>query len=95
MPHPAYWALHHHAAKHGCFVATASFGTPLEPEVILLKDFRDRFLMTKTVGRLFVQMYYHTSPPIARLISKSERLKRMTRALLKPLVRYARKELSV
>lgn len=72
----------------GCFIATASYGTPLANEVIFLKDFRDTILSKYSFGRYFINIYYKTSPPIARTISKSELLKNITKVLLiKPLIR--------
>gem|GEM_PF-1190774 len=35
----------------GCFIATAAFGSSLEPHVIILKEFRDKFLMVSGWGR--------------------------------------------
>lgn len=65
-----------------CFIATAAFGSKLEPAVVLLRQFRDRFLLTNAVGRAFVDFYYRHSPPLANLIAKNEALRTMTRGLL-------------
>ncbi|TND07145.1 MAG: 50S ribosomal protein L7/L12 [Bacteroidetes bacterium] len=74
--------------KGGCFVATACFGDYDAPEVILLRQFRDKKLLTNTAGRLFVKIYYAISPPIARQLEKSGILKRFVRnCVLKPLVK--------
>jgi len=70
----------------GCFIATAAYGSYLEPEVQLLRNFRDSFLMNFTLGRAFVKLYYKTSPPIAAFIAKHETLKTIVRILLTPLV---------
>ena len=70
----------------GCFIATAAFGSPMEKHVQLLRDFRDRRLLTFSAGRAFVEFYYSTSPPIADHIAKSEVLRTITRAALLPLV---------
>jgi hypothetical protein len=69
-----------------CFVATAAFGTPWEPNVATLRSFRDRFLLTNSVGQGFVAAYYHLSPPLAHAIASSPWARAATRATLTPFV---------
>jgi hypothetical protein len=69
-----------------CFIATAAFGSPMAPEVALLRAFRDSWLLTNSPGRIFVEFYYWISPPIADFISCDESLKRITRMALMPLI---------
>jgi lysophospholipase L1-like esterase len=73
----------------GCFIATAAFGSDLAPKVILLKQFRDRFLLTNGPGRAFVNLYYHFSPPIADFIARHDLLKAGVRLFLYPLIAVA------
>ena len=70
----------------GCFIATASYGSPLAPQVVLLRAFRDRYLMTNSAGRAFVRWYYRISPPLAAKIRQSSFLKILVRTILWPLV---------
>lgn len=69
-----------------CFVATASYGSPLHPRVAALRNFRDRYLLTNVPGRLFVAAYYSASPPLARFISRHETVRSLSRMALLPLV---------
>ena len=73
----------------GCFIATAAFGSVLEPQVELLRQFRDAYLLTNLPGRVFVDYYYAYSPPLAGIISDSELLKFVVRIALLPLVGIA------
>lgn len=83
-----------------CFIATAAYGSYLDPHVAVLRNFRDRVLLGtlsfnlfgKSVvienypGKIFVKNYYKYSPPIAKFIAKSEFLRATVRILLTPLI---------
>jgi hypothetical protein len=75
--------------KGGCFIATATYGSPLHPYVGTLRDFRDRFLMPSKFGRVLVNFYYMHSPFVAALITKHKALKVAVRINLLPLVAFS------
>lgn len=68
-----------------CFIATATFGSPMAPEVVNFRAFRDQYLMTNSWGKKFVRFYYKNSPPMAQLISEYPALRWASLALLWPL----------
>jgi C1A family cysteine protease len=70
----------------GCFIATAAFGSALEPRVVTLREFRDVYLVPSLSGRAFVEIYYALSPPIADVIAADEGLRTGVRAVLAPAV---------
>ncbi len=47
-----------------CFIATAAFGSTMEPEVITLREFRDTMLKPHALGRLFIKAYYWLAYPL-------------------------------
>ncbi len=70
----------------GCFIATAAYGSLVEPHVKILQDFRDRFLITNFSGKSFVSLYYKYSPPLAGFIAKHDNFRTIVRMTLFPLV---------
>ena len=74
-----------------CFIATAAYGTPLHKDIDVLRAFRDEYMMTNTLGKAFVKMYYTMSPPIANVIRGNEDLGIAVReGFVKPLVHITR-----
>ncbi|MCX7992003.1 MAG: hypothetical protein N2999_08280, partial [Proteobacteria bacterium] len=69
-----------------CFIATAAYGSYLDPNVKILRDFRDRYLLTNHFGRKFVEFYYKHSPELAKIIAENEFLKIIVRIILTPIV---------
>jgi hypothetical protein len=71
----------------GCFVATTCYGNYNAPEVLVLRQFRDDKLLKTSFGKAFVKIYYSFSPFFAKLISKSDWLKKSVRHyFLEPIV---------
>jgi hypothetical protein len=72
-----------------CFIATAAFGSPLAGEVNLLRQFRDRFLLTSAAGRTFVAWYYANGPAAADFIRSKPLVRAAVCAALYPLVGFS------
>ncbi len=70
----------------GCFIATAAYGTNLAPEIKILQNFRDQYLVTNKPGIYLVNWYYKYSPPIAQYISDKSWLKAIVRGALWPVI---------
>ena len=70
----------------GCFIATAAYGSYMEPEVQVLRDFRDTYLLKSLAGQAFVNFYYQTSPPVADYIREHEAFRAFIRWSLTPVV---------
>ncbi|MBT6227295.1 MAG: hypothetical protein HOI47_11610, partial [Candidatus Scalindua sp.] len=74
-----------------CFIATACSGSYDHPDVISLRQLRDRYLLKRKWGRCFVKLYYQFSPPVAAYISSRSTIRIFIRIMLiKPLAALAR-----
>jgi very-short-patch-repair endonuclease len=72
----------------GCFIATAAYGTPMAEEINTLRRFRDSKMEPNLVGRCLIHLYYSRSPPLARVISRSNSMRAFVRMNLKPIIRF-------
>ncbi len=50
----------------GCYIATAVYGSYYCPEVYTLRCFRDKILYPNFFGRMFIRVYYATSPYLVK-----------------------------
>ena len=68
-----------------CFIATAVYGTSLAPEIDILRNIRDKLLLTNKLGQEFVNLYCQFSPPLADFISRHLMLRKILReTIIKP-----------
>jgi hypothetical protein len=79
--------------RSGCFIATAAFGSPMEPEVQLLRSFRDNVLRKTRAGKQFFDSYwnhyYRVSPLVVNAMENDAEIKRVVRwSVVTPIVRY-------
>lgn len=83
------------SAVSRCFIATAAYASPMAKEIQVLRDFRDGYLLTNAVGKVLVDCYYATSPPIADFITRHPGLKPIVRAGLVPAVMMSKAVVSM
>lgn len=74
--------------KH-CFIATAAWGSDMDPHVERFRQFRNKYLLPYEWGRSFVQTYYKLSPPLAQFISENEAFRAGARVALWPILGFA------
>ncbi|TND07727.1 MAG: hypothetical protein FD123_3046 [Bacteroidetes bacterium] len=71
----------------GCYVATMVYGSYEAPEVLVLRDFRDRFLARFAAGRSFIRWYYRHSPGFVERYRHSKAVNSTSRFWLTIFVR--------
>ena len=84
---PTAVSIYYERLSKGCFIATAAYGTPLAPEIEVLRNYRDDCLKKSELGNWFVNKYYDISPPIARFISDKPIFRAAVRISLKPIIK--------
>jgi len=73
-----------------CFVVTAAMGDASHPDVVVLRRFRDEWLLKRPVGRLAISWYYRVGPTLAARIGKSALRRRIAHAVVvRPAVTLA------
>ncbi|HXK50400.1 MAG TPA: tetratricopeptide repeat protein [Clostridiales bacterium] len=73
---------------HGCFIATAVYGSYDSPEVLVLRKFRDEVLEKNILGRAFIRIYYKFGPLAAGLIKNKPLISGSVRNVLDALVTW-------
>jgi len=73
----------------GCFIATVAFDSPMAGQVKILRQFRDRYLLTNAAGKKFVDWYYRNGPVAAHWIADKPVAKATVRAALYPLIGFS------
>jgi len=73
----------------GCFVATAAYGSAMEPEVQSLRDVRDALRPRSAVLAAATDLYYRSGPAAAAAIARSDSARAVVRSLLGPVVEVA------
>lgn len=76
----------------GCYIATYVYGGYDSREVIIFRDFRDRFLMTNILGKALVFVYYKISPRIVKKFGASKAFHKVSKSILDRVMRIITNE---
>jgi hypothetical protein len=75
-----------------CFIATATYGTVMAPEVVTLRHFRELRLRPHWAGRCMIRTYERYSPPLADAIATRPVARLwVRRVFLGPIIRLIRR----
>lgn len=64
-----------------CYIAGAVYGEE-NPNTLMLRLYRDQYLLSSCCGKALVKVYYKTSPCVAIIICKSRFFERLVRCVL-------------
>lgn len=70
----------------GCYIATVAYGSYDAPQVLILRDFRDSYLDTRSWGQKFIHVYYKCSPYIASKLMGKARINAVLRIILNKVI---------
>jgi hypothetical protein len=73
----------------GCFIATAAYGSALEPQVEALRRARDAISRRSALFSIATDLYYRSGPAAAAVISGSAVARAVVRQVLAPVVDVA------
>ncbi|MBK9045648.1 MAG: hypothetical protein IPL74_02720 [Bacteroidetes bacterium] len=75
----------------GCYIATMAYGSYEHPQVIVLRTYRDNYLLKSFWGRYFVKIYYHYSPMLVRKLYNHKKINSIIRNILDQLIKHIAK----
>jgi hypothetical protein len=73
----------------GCFVATAAYGSVLEPEVAALRRARDRLRAASPLFATATDLYYRSGPAAAAVVGESALARGLARRVIEPFAGLA------
>lgn len=68
--------------SEGCYIATMVYGDYDHSQVLVLRKFRDDKLLTNIPGRIFVKLYYWTSPKLVKILQNHKLINIVIRKIL-------------
>ncbi len=76
-----------------CFIATAVYGTPVNDEINMLREYRDQKLRNSFLGRIFIKGYETFGPLAAHYIKQNENRKQWARDhIVQPALEFVNHE---
>ena len=70
------------SSSSGCYIATMVYGDYDEPQVMVLREFRDKVLRNSALGCLFIRFYYRYSPTWVEHLKDKKRVNAFIRSIL-------------
>lgn len=74
-----------------CYIASACYQSPIAPEVLFLKSYRDTILSKNYLGRMFIKFYYLISPTLVHYFYNNKFVKRISKSILNQLIQFLKR----
>lgn len=74
--------LHMETSSNRCYVATATYQNAYHPNVVILRDFRDRYLRKSAGGRVFIYCYYKIGKYLAVLPEHNAYIRNVSKRII-------------
>ncbi len=85
LPNSTYNTIQYNQ-RRGCYIATCVYGSYDCPNVWVLRRFRDYTLSKTWFGRLFIKIYYSTSPTIVKIFGDTKYFRDFCKQILDKIV---------
>ena len=90
--HRSHLLGHQRQSSSGCYIATMVFKDYNHPKVMVLRNFRDDFLLNYFVGREFVKFYYKYSPSLVKLLKDKRSINNIIKKSLNMIIKLIDKK---
>ena len=77
----------HGRSREGCYIATMIYGNYDALQVVILRQFRDRYLKKTTMGRCFIKIYYNIAPLLIKYVGHCKLFQAIVKYILDRLVK--------
>lgn len=84
--------IHQPQSSSGCYIATMVYKDYNHPKVMVLRDFRDDFLLNYFIGREFVKFYYKYSPSLVELLKDKRSINNIIKKSLNMIIKLIDKK---
>jgi DNA-binding transcriptional regulator GbsR (MarR family) len=75
------------SGSSGCYIATMAYGDYDHPQVMILRQFRDKVLDKSALGKWFIKTYYHYSPKLVKRLKNQRTVNIIIRKALNQFIK--------
>jgi len=76
------------SGSSGCYIATMAYGDYNHPQVMILRQFRDKVLDKSAFGKWFIKTYYYYSPKLVAKLKNKRTVNTIIRTALNQFIKF-------